>query len=140
LTPDTSRTSVETVLTERRGAVLIVTLNRPDRLNAWTDEMEDRYFDVLAFADSDGDVRAIVVTGAGRGFCGGADFADLEQLRDPAGAEPQPRPRPRTYPLSIRKPVIAVVNGAEYDMAAPINRRYWPGIGPALSGRVINGH
>jgi enoyl-CoA hydratase/carnithine racemase len=103
---------VETVLTERRGAVLIVTLNRPDRLNAWTDEMEDRYFDVLAFADSDGDVRAIVVTGAGRGFCGGADFADLEQLRDPAGAEPQPRPRPRTYPLSIRKPVIAAVNGA----------------------------
>jgi enoyl-CoA hydratase/carnithine racemase len=127
---------VETVLTERRGAVLIVTLNRPDRLNAWIDAMEDRYFDVLAFADSEGDVRAIVVTGADRGFWGGADFADLEQLRDPARVEPQPR----TYPLSIRKPVIAVVNGAEYDMAAPINRRYWPGIGPALSGRVINGH
>jgi hypothetical protein len=67
LTPDTPPTPVETVLTGRRGAVLIVTLNRPERLDAWTDEMEDRYFDVLAFADSEGDVRAVVLTGAGRG-------------------------------------------------------------------------
>lgn len=99
------------VLTERRGAVLLVTLNRPERLNAWTNALEDRYFDVLVEAEADPDVRAIVVTGAGRGFCAGADMDDLGGASEASDAEID-RPRPRHLPMTIRKPVIAAVNGA----------------------------
>ena len=67
--------------------VATVTLNRPDRMNVWNDAMEVRYFDVLDAADADPAVRAIVVTGAGRGFCPGKDMADLEVVsRGPAQA------------------------------------------------------
>jgi enoyl-CoA hydratase/carnithine racemase len=98
------------VLSEHRGAVLLVTLNRPARLNAWTDEMEDLYFDTLAAADADPSVRAIVVTGAGRAFCAGADMHELEKLG--AGeATYKPLTRPKTFPLETRKPLIAAING-----------------------------
>jgi enoyl-CoA hydratase/carnithine racemase len=101
------------VLAERRGAVLVLTLNRPDRLNAWTDALEARYFERLDAAEADPEVRAIVVTGAGRGFCAGADFDVLEEA---TGAEPGrgivERPRPRSFPMTVRKPLIAAVNGA----------------------------
>lgn len=99
------------VLTERRGGVLLVTLNRPARLNAWTNELEDQYFDLLEAADADPDVRAVVVTGAGRGFCAGADMDDLAGASSASDAEID-RPRPRHLPMTIRKPVIAAVNGA----------------------------
>ena len=99
------------VLGERRGAVLLVTLNRPDRLNAWNDELEDRYFELLDGAEADPEVRAVVVTGAGRGFCAGADMEILEQASGTA-ATPFERPRERTRPLDLRKPLIAAINGA----------------------------
>src|SRR5664279_3457588 len=99
------------ILTERRGGVLVVRFNRPDRLNAWTNALEDEYFDVLESADVDPEVRAIVVTGAGRGFCAGADMGDLAAASD-ATDEQISRPRPRHLPLTIRKPMIAAVNGA----------------------------
>lgn len=103
----------ELVLRERRGAVLVLTLNRPQRLNAWTDELEDRYFDLLAEADDDPAVRAIVVTGAGRGFCAGADMAQLDDISaDGDGSRVLDRPRPRHFPLSVRKPLLAAINGA----------------------------
>lgn len=100
-----------TVEAERRGAVLVLTLNRPERLNAWTNGMEDEYFAALQAADTDPGVRAVVVTGAGRGFCAGADMDDL------AGAtlatdEQIDRPLPRHLPMTIRKPLVAAVNGA----------------------------
>ena len=65
------------VLCERRDSVLVLTLNRPARLNAWTRELEELYFKLLADADGDPKVRAIVVTGAGAGFCAGGDIAEL---------------------------------------------------------------
>jgi enoyl-CoA hydratase/carnithine racemase len=104
--------SQDTVLAERRGAVLILTLNRPDRLNAWNDALEARYFALLEEADADPDVRAIVITGAGRGFCAGADLDDLQAVGD--GNEPPvtPQTRPRSFPLTVRKPMIAAINGA----------------------------
>jgi enoyl-CoA hydratase/carnithine racemase len=105
-------TDVETVLTERRGSVLLVTLNRPDRLNAWTEALESSYFTALSTADADPDVRAIVVTGAGRGFCAGADMTDLEQVNAGNLTALAPQPRPRHYPMTIRKPLIAAINGA----------------------------
>ena len=98
------------VLAERRGRVLLLTLNRPAKLNAWTSDLEDRYFDLLAAADDDPGVWAIVVTGAGRGFCSGADLGDL---KDAAGADTTNvlRPKPRDFPLSVRKPLIGAING-----------------------------
>jgi enoyl-CoA hydratase/carnithine racemase len=98
------------VLAEYRGRVLLLTLNRPAKLNAWTSDLEDQYFDLLTAADDDPQVRAIVVTGAGRGFCSGADLGDL---KDAAGANPEDvlRPRPRDLPLSVRKPIIGAING-----------------------------
>jgi enoyl-CoA hydratase/carnithine racemase len=107
-------TSTDLVLARRRGAVLILTLNRPERLNAWTDELEDRYYARLDEAEADPEVRAIVVTGAGRGFCAGADLGDLERgaTTDAAARELRGRARPRTFPLTVRKPLIAAINGA----------------------------
>src|SRR3954447_315626 len=60
--------------------VAIVTLNRPDRLNAWTARMATEFRWCLGTADEDGDVRVIVVTGAGRGFCAGADTRALDAI------------------------------------------------------------
>jgi enoyl-CoA hydratase/carnithine racemase len=99
------------VLIARDGPIVTLTLNRPERLNAWTYDLGDRYFDLLDEADRDPEVRAIVVTGAGRGFCSGMDGAQLElsssgQKRLPA------KGRRMTHALSVRKPMIAAINGA----------------------------
>jgi nitric-oxide synthase, bacterial len=100
-----------TVLSQDDGPVRILTFNRPDRLNAWTPQMGTRYFDLLDEADQDPSVRVIVVTGAGRGFCAGADLQGLSGMLS-NDSEMRPDERPNTYPISIRKPVIAAVNGA----------------------------
>ena len=60
--------------------VAVLTLNRPERLNAWTQEMERTYFGLLDDCAARDDVRVIVVTGAGRGFCAGADMEALQSL------------------------------------------------------------
>jgi enoyl-CoA hydratase/carnithine racemase len=108
----------EVVLMEVRDAVAVLTLNRPDRLNAWTPELQTRYFDLLDQCAADPSVRVIVVTGAGRGFCAGADMQTLETLagggEDGAGTGDGPAvadERPVRYPLSIPKPIIAAING-----------------------------
>ncbi|HEY5332267.1 MAG TPA: enoyl-CoA hydratase-related protein, partial [Solirubrobacterales bacterium] len=109
----TSAAATDVVLAERRGGVFVLTLNRPERLNAWTTPLEDRYFELLDEAEADPDVRAIVVTGAGRGFCAGADMNDLEAgaNRDFSGSGIEKRARPRCFPWTIRKPLIAAING-----------------------------
>ena len=104
----------EVVLFEVQDRVALLTLNRPDRLNAWIPELQTRYFDLLDECAEREDVRAIVLTGAGRGFCAGADMQGLEQLADGDrnGGSTAHDPRPVTYALGIPKPVIAAVNGA----------------------------
>ncbi|HXC37726.1 MAG TPA: enoyl-CoA hydratase-related protein [Burkholderiales bacterium] len=98
------------VLSRRDGATLTLTLNRPDRLNAWTYDLGDRYFDLLDEADADPRIRVIVVTGAGRGFCSGMDGAQL--LQSSGGQKRMPsKGRRMTHALSIRKPMIAAING-----------------------------
>ncbi len=99
------------VLSERRDSVLVLTLNRPARLNAWTRELEERYFGLLADADRDPAVRAIVVTGAGRGFCAGGDMDELSGEAS-SGEQYEPGHAGMAFPMSIRKPLIAAINGA----------------------------
>ncbi|HUZ44119.1 MAG TPA: enoyl-CoA hydratase-related protein [Acidimicrobiales bacterium] len=103
----------------------IVTLNRPERLNAWTGRMHTEYRWALARADADPAVRVIVVTGSGRGFCAGADSAALEGHAGRGGYDPgtpDDIPRPGfgveaefdhdfAYHFGLTKPVIAAING-----------------------------
>jgi len=98
------------VLAEMRGSVALLTLNRPEKLNAWGRSIEERYFDLLDEAERSSAVRAIVVTGAGRGFCVGADFDDLKAVSalDLSALE---RRREISHPLTIRKPLVAAING-----------------------------
>jgi enoyl-CoA hydratase/carnithine racemase len=106
----------EVVQQEVRDGVAVLTLNRPDRLNAWTDEMELAYFDALEACGASPEVRVIVVTGAGRGFCAGADMQQLQALGngdvDVDSAAHARERRPQTFPMSIAKPIIAAINGA----------------------------
>ena len=106
--------------------VAVITLNRPDRLNAWTSRMEYEYRAALADADADPDVRVVVVTGAGRGFCAGADTDALTGITEtgrygsgPATDMPQPGSGVRadfehafSFAFGLSKPLIAAVNGA----------------------------
>jgi enoyl-CoA hydratase/carnithine racemase len=107
------QTVTETVQTAIEERVALLTLNRPERLNAWTAEMEHAYFDHLERCAHDEDVRAIVVTGAGRGFCAGADMHELQALGEgvPTASTPARERRAQTFPLSIPKPIIAAING-----------------------------
>jgi enoyl-CoA hydratase/carnithine racemase len=102
--------SDDVVLYDVADRVATLTLNRPDRMNAWTPEMEGRYFDLLDVADDDPEVSIIVVTGAGRGFCAGMDAAVLSERVSTDEPRP-PRARPLGYPLSVRKMMIAAING-----------------------------
>jgi enoyl-CoA hydratase/carnithine racemase len=98
------------VLSKLHEGVIVLTLNRPARLNAWTRELEELYFELLGNADRDPAIRAIVVTGAGPGFCAGGDIDELaDQAKAASPAEPH---REMAFPLSVRKPVIAAINGA----------------------------
>ncbi|MCW3030753.1 MAG: enoyl-CoA hydratase/isomerase [Solirubrobacterales bacterium] len=103
----------EVVLKEVADGVATITLNRPERLNAWTEELEREYFAALSQCADSPDVRVIVVTGAGRGFCAGADMDELRGLgENGVDAEEIERERvPQSYPLSIPKPVVAAING-----------------------------
>ncbi len=109
----------------RDPGVAILTLNRPERLNAWTGELGARYFELLDRATADPDVKVIVVTGAGRGFCAGADMADLQGLGAGKGAASSGPAqavtaavgqRPQYDTTKVPKPVIAAINGAAAGM------------------------
>jgi enoyl-CoA hydratase/carnithine racemase len=103
----------DVVLFDVQDAVAVLTFNRPDRLNAWTPELQTRYFDLLEECASRSDVRAIILTGAGRGFCAGADMQGLEEIAGGDGERQAGAPdsRPVTFALGIPKPVIAAING-----------------------------
>jgi len=103
----------DVVLRSIEDGVAVLTLNRPDRLNAWTREMEHDYFQALEECGADEEVRVIVVTGAGRGFCAGADMGDLQALGSGGVELPESDGRrQQSFPRSIPKPVIAAINGA----------------------------
>lgn len=117
----------EQILVDHSNFVTTITLNRPDRLNAWTRQMETEFTDALRAAAGDDTVRAIVITGAGKGFCAGADMSLLSAaagngatdgasspLQSDVGFALQAREdfrKKHAWLLSIPKPVIAAING-----------------------------
>jgi enoyl-CoA hydratase/carnithine racemase len=133
--------SYETLLYEVSDHVLTITLNRPDRLNAFTGTMMNELIAAFDAADADDDVRAIIVTGAGRAFCAGADLSEGTKTFDFAARGDRPdrqgtpqRPdggidyshesvRDGGGRVSLRiyecmKPVIAAINGAAVGVGA----------------------
>jgi enoyl-CoA hydratase/carnithine racemase len=132
-----SATSFEEILYEVKERVATITLNRPDKLNAWTPTMQREVYSVMGDAEKDESVRVIVLTGAGRAFCAGADIQNLGQLaggkvdverlkRDWLGRSPREGARPdfqRTYSYfpAIGKPVIAALNGPTVGLGLVIS-------------------
>jgi enoyl-CoA hydratase/carnithine racemase len=127
---------IQVDLTDR---IFTLTLNRPERLNAWTPIMENEVLQALREAEADENVRVIILTGAGRGFCAGADMetlnglaGDLQIARDYekqlATAQPDSpstiRPDFRktySYIPAISKPIIAALNGATVGLGLVIS-------------------
>ncbi|KGA21687.1 hypothetical protein GM51_0625 [freshwater metagenome] len=101
--------NLETVLYDVRDGVATITLNRPDSMNAWTPQLSDELSLAMGAADADDDVRAVVLTGAGKAFCAGADLSAGESGFLAGGASAQTGPR--LMPYKVRKPVIAAING-----------------------------
>jgi enoyl-CoA hydratase/carnithine racemase len=100
----------EQILYEVKDGVAIMTLNRPEKLNAMTALMGAEMGDAMAEADADDAVRAVVMTGAGRAFCAGADLGSGSGFA--AGWGDVERKYRRMLPMDVRKPVIAALNGA----------------------------
>ncbi len=114
----------EQITAELADGALTITLNRPERLNAWTATMGKELIAAFDAADADDDVRAIIVTGAGRGFCAGADLqagGETFDYRARGGTESTPRDNGGEFSLRIfesRKPVIAAINGPAVGVGA----------------------
>jgi enoyl-CoA hydratase/carnithine racemase len=103
----------EQILREQRDDVVLLTLNRPEKLNAWTPRMSAELTDAIEAADADTSVGAVVVTGAGRGFCAGADVSAVfdAQLSGDAAAATPVRTRDWIELIRSTKPIVAAVNG-----------------------------
>lgn len=102
----------ETLLTETRDGVRVITLNRPDVLNAINAQIGEELLDVLRDAEQAGDVRCVLVTGAGRAFCAGADLRDFTPGETSLGELLRGRYNRIILRLrTMEKPVIAAVNG-----------------------------
>jgi len=103
------------VLTEQRGSVLILSLNRPERLNAWNNDMMFELRDAVERANADPGVSTIVFTGAGRAYCSGADIGGwAQQIQSGSGAQGSATAGEDNWLAFLRrmpKPTIAAVNG-----------------------------
>ena len=110
----------EDLLLEKKDSIATITLNNPDRLNAFTEKMTRSFFSAVDEIAQDDEVRVVILTGAGRGFCSGADVSTLVAGGGPpgaTGASPygaiQVTGRDKNIALpKLNKPVIAAVNGA----------------------------
>ena len=103
--------SFETLLYDVRDSTALITLNRPDKLNTWNGTVAAELGQALRDAEADDSVRAIVLTGAGRAFCAGADLergGETFSGRERGGGDGEPS----VHPYQIPKPVIAAINGA----------------------------
>jgi enoyl-CoA hydratase/carnithine racemase len=103
-----------TLLIENRGAVRILTLNRPEKRNALDTALTQELLSELRKADLEETVGAIVLTGAGQGFCAGADLGEFKGLKDPAAAEKRAELTMQLHLVfsKMSKPVVTAINGA----------------------------
>ena len=103
----------ETILLDVKDRVATITLNRPKRMNAWTGRMAAELGDAMAACNENDDVRAVVLTGAGRAFCAGADMGGGKNTFGSFEARNRRQlgDRPGLLPWQIDKPVIAAING-----------------------------
>ncbi|MFZ0888715.1 MAG: enoyl-CoA hydratase-related protein [Candidatus Binataceae bacterium] len=114
------------IIYEKSDRIATVTMNRPERMNAWTLRMGGEIRAAMRDADRDDNIRAVIVTGAGRAYCAGADMNNLSDIAEGrasmgarldddgdwlAGARPDFRGS-FSWVLALRKPVIAAINGA----------------------------
>lgn len=128
----------QTITLEKRESIAILTLNRPERLNAISPQMSEEIFSALNEVDDDDEIRVLVITGAGRGFCAGADVGGMaggaqEGSGTASGAEEKRqrliRGAGRVIPKlqKLQKPTIAMVNGAAvgagFDLALACDLR-----------------
>ena len=111
------------IKTRTEDGILTITLNRPDRLNAWTGIMEAEVLQAVRAAGTDDAVRVIIITGEGRGFCAGADMAGLQSIQGSGEAREASKvdrsdaienlyPGRFGYLYACPKPIIAAINGA----------------------------
>ena len=128
-----STSHYDTILTSLRDGVMTITMNRPERLNAWTYQMGAELQRAIERGNDDANVDVFVLTGAGRGFCAGADIKDLFKNQADAGDDGNNERPARDWVGLVReaKPIIAAVNGAavgvgltqilpcDYIMASP---------------------
>ena len=122
---------MDQIIYEVDDPVAVITLNRPSSLNAWTDQMGIEVRDAIERAERDPAVVGIVITGAGRAFCAGADMKVLQaategEYRDlptddahPVGDDAPDFGGAYTYLLATSKPIIAAINGPVAGMAFP---------------------
>lgn len=114
----------EQIITEVADGILTITLNRPDRLNAWTERMAAELHEAFDRADADDEVRVVIVTGAGRAFCAGADLERGGETFDArARGRDEERHRDNGGQFTLRifestKPVIAAINGPAVGVGA----------------------
>ena len=106
----------EQITYEVQNRIALITLNRPDQLNAWTVTMKDEFITALGLADADDDVRVVVVTGAGRAYCAGADLSSggFDVRSDGNGKREVHRDTAGQATLAMydmKKPIIAAING-----------------------------
>ena len=125
---DLNDSQERSVLYEARGAVALVTLNRPQALNSFTRQMHRDLWSALDRAEADSAIRALVITGAGRGFCAGADLSEFDFAPGPdlvKRADPGPvidqafNPTARRL-QNLRVPTIAAVNGVAAGAGASL--------------------
>ncbi|HEY1591752.1 MAG TPA: crotonase/enoyl-CoA hydratase family protein [Solirubrobacteraceae bacterium] len=115
----------EQIIVDVSDGIMTITLNRPDRLNAWTAQMARELIAAFDQADADDRVRAVIMTGAGRGYCAGADLERGGETFDARarGYSSQEVPRDNGGQLALRifnseKPVIGAVNGPAVGVGA----------------------
>ncbi len=124
--------SFETILLEKKEGIGILTLNRPERLNAFNEKMEAEFVQALQEVSLDDEVRILVVTGAGKAFCAGADVGRMSGESKPKGAEEWRRGFRNIQGIvlglqRLEKPTLAMVNGSAvgggFDLACACDLR-----------------
>ena len=106
--------SVPVLVVEDRNAVRVLTMNRPEKRNALNAELTQALLEALRHADEEENIGCVVLTGAGQGFCAGADLTEFKGLQDPRAAEERAELTMQLHLAfsRISKPIVAAINGA----------------------------